>query len=106
MLLPAQANAQLVGSRLLGGGHGEAVDVRALLVRRVGLVAHVADDARLQQALIAYQETAIQAAREVEDAIVALDGAIEQAGLSWFSADAAAHAAPPATAIRSSPADM
>jgi len=35
-------------------------------------------DARLQQALIAYQETALQAAREVEDAVVALDGAKQQ----------------------------
>mgnify|MGYP001828754497 CR=1 FL=1 len=35
-------------------------------------------DARLQQALIAYRETVIQAAREVEDAMVALDGAIRQ----------------------------
>lgn len=35
-------------------------------------------DARLQQALIAYRETALQAAREVEDAIVALDGARQQ----------------------------
>ncbi|MFT5141025.1 MAG: NodT family efflux transporter outer membrane factor (OMF) lipoprotein [Lysobacterales bacterium] len=35
-------------------------------------------DARLQQALIAYRETVIQAAREVEDAAVALDGARRQ----------------------------
>jgi NodT family efflux transporter outer membrane factor (OMF) lipoprotein len=35
-------------------------------------------DARLQQALIAYKETALQAAREVEDAIVALEGARHQ----------------------------
>jgi NodT family efflux transporter outer membrane factor (OMF) lipoprotein len=35
-------------------------------------------DARLQQALIAYRETVIRAAREVEDAMVALDGAIRQ----------------------------
>ena len=35
-------------------------------------------DARLQQALIAYKETALQAAREVEDAIVALEGARQQ----------------------------
>ncbi len=32
-------------------------------------------DARLQQALVAYREAVIQAAREVEDALVALDGA-------------------------------
>ena len=35
-------------------------------------------DARLQQALIAYRETALQAGREVEDAMVALDGAHQQ----------------------------
>lgn len=35
-------------------------------------------DARLQQALVAYRETVIQAAREVEDAVVALDGARQQ----------------------------
>jgi len=35
-------------------------------------------DARLQQALIGYKETALQAAREVEDAIVALEGARQQ----------------------------
>jgi len=35
-------------------------------------------DARLQQALTAWRETVIQAAREVEDAIVALDGARRQ----------------------------
>jgi len=38
-------------------------------------------DARLQQALIAYRETALQAAREVEDAIVALEGARQQDSL-------------------------
>ena len=38
-------------------------------------------DARLQQSLIAYRETALQAAREVEDAIVALDGAVRQEAL-------------------------
>jgi outer membrane protein TolC len=32
------------------------------------------EDARLQQALIAYQETVIQAAREVEDAMTSLAG--------------------------------
>ncbi len=36
-------------------------------------------DARLQQALIAYRETALQAAREAEDAIVAYTGAQQQA---------------------------
>jgi len=35
----------------------------------------------LQQALIAYKETALQAAREVEDAIVALEGARQQDSL-------------------------
>jgi outer membrane protein TolC len=35
-------------------------------------------DARLQQALIAYKETALQAAREVEDAMVELEGAQHQ----------------------------
>jgi len=38
-------------------------------------------DARLQQALIAYKETALQAAREVEDAMVALEGAQQQENL-------------------------
>jgi len=35
-------------------------------------------DARLQQSLIAYREAVLQAAREVEDALVALEGAVEQ----------------------------
>jgi len=35
-------------------------------------------DARLQQALIAYRETVLRAAREVEDAMVALEGAVAQ----------------------------
>jgi len=35
-------------------------------------------DARLQQSLIAYRETVLQAAREVEDALVALEGAVQQ----------------------------
>jgi outer membrane protein TolC len=35
-------------------------------------------DARLQQSLIAYRETVLQAAREVEDAMVALEGAVQQ----------------------------
>jgi NodT family efflux transporter outer membrane factor (OMF) lipoprotein len=38
-------------------------------------------DARLQQALIAYRDTVLRAAQEVEDALVALDGAIEQEAL-------------------------
>ena len=35
-------------------------------------------DARLQQSLIAYRETVLQAAREVQDAVVALEGAERQ----------------------------
>ena len=35
-------------------------------------------DARLQQSLIAYRDTVLRAAQEVEDALVALDGAIRQ----------------------------
>ena len=38
-------------------------------------------DARLQQSLINFRETVLQAAREVEDAIVALDGAVRQEAL-------------------------
>lgn len=38
-------------------------------------------DARLQQALIAYRETVLQAAREVEDATVALEGTLRQEDL-------------------------
>jgi NodT family efflux transporter outer membrane factor (OMF) lipoprotein len=38
-------------------------------------------DARLQQALIAYRETVIQAAREVEDAMVGYLGALEGVGI-------------------------
>jgi NodT family efflux transporter outer membrane factor (OMF) lipoprotein len=38
-------------------------------------------DARLQQSLIAYRDTVLRAAQEVEDALVALDGAIEQEAL-------------------------
>jgi len=38
-------------------------------------------DARLQQSLINFRETVLQAAREVEDAIVALDGAVQQEAL-------------------------
>jgi len=38
-------------------------------------------DARLQQSLIAYRETVLQAAREVEDALVSLDGAVQQEAL-------------------------
>jgi NodT family efflux transporter outer membrane factor (OMF) lipoprotein len=35
-------------------------------------------DARLQQSLIAYRDTVLRAAQEVEDSLVALDGAIQQ----------------------------
>ena len=38
-------------------------------------------DARLQQSLIAYRDTVLRAAQEVEDALVALDGAIQQEAL-------------------------
>jgi outer membrane protein TolC len=38
-------------------------------------------DARLQQSLINFRETVLQAAREVEDAMVALDGAVQQEAL-------------------------
>ena len=38
-------------------------------------------DARLQQALIAYRDSVLRAAREVEDALVALEGAIRQEAL-------------------------
>jgi NodT family efflux transporter outer membrane factor (OMF) lipoprotein len=38
-------------------------------------------DARLQQSLIAYRDTVLRAAQEVEDALVALDGAIRQEAL-------------------------
>jgi NodT family efflux transporter outer membrane factor (OMF) lipoprotein len=38
-------------------------------------------DARLQQSLVAYRDTVLRAAQEVEDALVALDGAILQEAL-------------------------
>jgi outer membrane protein TolC len=38
-------------------------------------------DARLQQSLVAYRDTVLRAAQEVEDALVALDGAIRQEAL-------------------------
>jgi NodT family efflux transporter outer membrane factor (OMF) lipoprotein len=50
-------------------------------------------DARLQQALIAYRETVLQAAREVEDAIVALDGILEQEALLAVIVDTAKRSA-------------
>ena len=39
------------------------------------------EDARLQQALVGYRETVLQAAREVEDAMAALSGSRDQAGI-------------------------
>ena len=38
-------------------------------------------DARLQQALVAYRDTVLNAAREVEDAIAGFNGALAQLGL-------------------------
>jgi len=38
-------------------------------------------DARLQQALVNYREVVLQSAREAEDAMVALNGALEQTGI-------------------------
>ena len=46
-------------------------------------------DARLQQSLIAYRETVLQAAREVEDAIVALEGAVQQDELLAIAVESA-----------------
>ena len=46
-------------------------------------------DARLQQALTAYKETALQAAREVEDSMVALEGARHQDDLLRQTVDTA-----------------
>jgi len=46
-------------------------------------------DARLQQALIAYKETALRAAREVEDAMVGLEGARHQDDLLRQTVDTA-----------------
>ena len=50
-------------------------------------------DARLQQALVAYRETVIQASREVEDAIAALVGARKQDLILAEGVDAASRAA-------------
>lgn len=50
-------------------------------------------DARLQQSLIAYREAVLQAAREVEDAMVALDGAIEQDDLLRVTVESAQRSA-------------
>ncbi len=47
------------------------------------------EDARLQQALIAYQETVIQAAREVEDAMAAFDATRRQAEILAEAVDSA-----------------
>jgi len=38
-------------------------------------------DARLQQALVNYREVVLQSAREAEDAMIALNGALEQTGI-------------------------
>jgi len=46
-------------------------------------------DARLQQSLVAYRETVLQAAREVEDALVALEGAARQDELLAITVDSA-----------------
>jgi len=46
-------------------------------------------DARLQQSLVAYRETVLQAAREVEDALVALEGAVRQDELLAITVDSA-----------------
>jgi NodT family efflux transporter outer membrane factor (OMF) lipoprotein len=46
-------------------------------------------DARLQQSLIAYRETVLQAAREVEDAVVALEGAVRQDELLAIAVESA-----------------
>ncbi|HSG89321.1 MAG TPA: efflux transporter outer membrane subunit [Pseudomonadales bacterium] len=46
-------------------------------------------DARLQQALVAYRETVLQAAREVEDALVTLAGDLHKEGLLAESVGAA-----------------
>lgn len=46
-------------------------------------------DARLQQALIAYRETALQAAREAEDAMAAYIGAVDQTAILAKTVDSA-----------------
>jgi len=46
-------------------------------------------DARLQQSLIAYRETVLQAAREVEDSMVALEGAVRQEELLAIAVESA-----------------
>jgi NodT family efflux transporter outer membrane factor (OMF) lipoprotein len=51
------------------------------------------EDARLQQALIGYRETVLQAAREVEDAMTAYAGARDQAGILKEGVDAAQRSA-------------
>jgi len=50
-------------------------------------------DARLQQSLIAYRETVLQAAREVEDALVALEGAVQQDELLAIAVESAKRSA-------------
>mgnify|MGYP001826385629 CR=1 FL=1 len=51
------------------------------------------EDARLQQALVAYRETVLQAAREVEDAMAALSGTRDQADILKEGVDTAQRSA-------------
>ena len=51
------------------------------------------EDARLQQALVAYRETVLQAAREVEDAMTALSGTRDQADILKEGVDTAQRSA-------------
>jgi NodT family efflux transporter outer membrane factor (OMF) lipoprotein len=51
------------------------------------------EDARLQQALIGYRETVLQAAREAEDAMTAYSGARDQASILKQGVDAAQRSA-------------
>lgn len=46
-------------------------------------------DARLQQALVAYRDTALQAAREAEDAMASYEGAVAQADILVETVDSA-----------------
>jgi NodT family efflux transporter outer membrane factor (OMF) lipoprotein len=50
-------------------------------------------DARLQQSLISYREVVLQAAREVEDAVVALEGAVAQDALLAVTVESAQRSA-------------
>ena len=51
------------------------------------------EDARLQQALIAYRETVLQASREVEDAMAAFDGSRKQSSILGEGVDTAERSA-------------